>query len=165
MPQPGMIRVASTAIALLAWAAACVVGPGGEFESLSSGTTGDPFAPDPVACDPAPDCGGASECCDANQPPVSLVPYACASDNFPNNWQCVAGACKQQWASNSNPNPNPVGCDPSIDDQTECRVMGFTCHEINGVGHCVATCTTDEECAATYAMPHATCETVDGVQF
>jgi len=81
-----MIRVASTAMALLASAAACVVGPDGEFESLSGGTggtgvgtTGDPFAPDPVACDPAPDCGGASDCCAANQPPVSLVPYACCS--------------------------------------------------------------------------------------
>ncbi len=178
MPEPRMILTAPLAIvaALVAVATvACVVGPHGEFESVSgggtggtgagtTGTTGDPFAPDPVACDAAPECGNASDCCSLNQPPVSLVPYACASDNFPNNWRCVAsesGVCKQQWASDA----NPIGCDPAITDQTECRVNGFTCHEINGIGHCVATCTTNADCTDTHGMPHATCETVDGVDF
>lgn len=169
-----MICTARLAIATALVAAAtvaCVVGPHGEFESVSGGTggtggtgggsTGDPFAPSPVACDPAPACTSASGCCTLNQPPVSLVPYACASDNFPNNWRCVSGDCKQQWASNE----NPIGCDPAITDQTECRVTGFTCQEINDVGHCVATCTTNADCAETYGMPHATCESVDGVDF
>lgn len=123
MPKPRMIRTTCLIIASLLAAistVACVVGPDGEFESVSGATggtggttTGDPFAPDPVPCDPAPVCTNASECCTLNQPPVSLVSYACASDNFPNNWRCVSGECKQQWASDA----NPIGCDPAITDQ------------------------------------------------
>ena len=146
--------VAIAALALLG----CYVGPDGEFESVSETTDGggdDGFEPEPVACSVS--CTNDSNCCDLNQPPVSLVSYACPGEVYPNNWKCVGGACRQQTDGEQG-----VGCDPTFTGQEQCRVPGYVCREINGVGHCVATCTVTPDCD-DYFLVDATCETVDGV--
>jgi hypothetical protein len=160
-------RVAALSVGLSWIASGCLVGPGGEFESLSGGTEGTTsggttgFPPDEEACEAKP-CdgdGGASECCDLNQPPTSLVPYACPGNTYPNNWACLdETTCVQ-------PGPTYPGCNPALSGQEECKVQGFTCKEINGVGHCVALCSTTAECLDEFNMTEATCEIVDGVRF
>src|SRR5688572_7081753 len=110
----------------------CIVGPGGGFESLSGGTgttsaeeTG--FPPDEVECDyelggnplGQSECEEDEDCCVLPSP---LLDFACPSDQFPNNWACEAGVCRQR----SSPTAQE-GCSPQSDD---CIVPGFTCVEI-----------------------------------
>lgn len=145
--------------------AACVVGPGGGFESLSGGGTGGDetgFPPEPAECnfDLGANPLGESACTqdeDCCATPTAALDYACPSDVFPNNWRCESGVCRQRTSPSAD-----EGCSVNND---LCIFPGFTCVEIFGVGHCVAPCTATVECQTEHNMPDSTCQTVDGNSF
>ena len=164
---------------LMLTSSACFVGPGGGFESLSGsdeegdaddgdadadGDAGgddaadDPFPPLEDLCDfdyganpvgVSVPCSADEQCCAEEIAPVGLLgDAACASASFPNNWQCESGTCRQRWTPSAD-----EGC--TSDD--DCRFGGFVCHTISGVGHCVAPCNNDIDCANDHNMPDSDC--------
>lgn len=156
-------------------AGGCVVSSEGGFESLSGGTGGTGggagsgdgpgtadetgFPPDALECDfelganplGATACQIDEDCCAPPLAPVGLLgDAACPSDGFPNNWRCESGTCRQRT------DPTEVeGCDPNASDP--CVFEGFVCATISGVGHCVAPCLVDSDCAEQHNMPDSHC--------
>ena len=131
--------------------------------TTTSGDGGDTYVP-PLACDPIP-CEDPSDCCNSNHPGPGLIQYACSGPDavFPNAWSCVEAVdggseiCVQQAGPTE-----PEGCDPAGSDDDQCRVPGFQCLEIYGVGHCVMPCAVHAVCLSAGL---GACRTVDGVQF
>lgn len=168
--------------AALLCGSACRVGPDGEFESVSAGTStstststggldagtgGDDgadetgFPPAEQECDfelganplGASECTSHADCCAEPTGLIGLVgDAACPSLVYPNNWQC-----------DTTPNPNVCvhqgtpSSDFGCSEDEDCLFPGFVCHVISSVGHCVAPCATDSECADDHNMPNSSC--------
>lgn len=139
--------VESSVVALLA-VAACTVDVGGTTTfggtETGGGSGGPGFTPDPVACEVAPECFAAIECCPLPQPSTSHVGAACPSAEWPNNWSCVNNICVHG------------GCTSS----GQCSMPGFACAQVGGIGHCVAPCSVDADCTnwgEGHGMLHTEC--------
>lgn len=165
---------------------ACNVDAGGHFESLSGGTYGpdsgggdvleeddgeaggadetgeNPFPPDAEACvfdGAGTACSTAADCCMTEQPPAFLVPGACPSAAFPNNWSCNgSNQCVHESGSGND------GCD----EHSDCSSIleGYVCVIVAGNGRCAPGCASTADCLEKVdghgLPPGFTCETATG---
>lgn len=154
MPRPRLTAprrrwATAVAVVMLALAPACLVGPGGDFESLSGTGDSTGFPPDAEACDFPTACAGgnAALCCESPQPPLSLVPYACPAGDFQNAATCVSNVCVRS------------GCS----GDTECSdlVPGYVCVDMGSEGRCAPSCFGDvAKCQDLHHLPASfDCET------
>src|SRR5690606_16054262 len=94
------------------------------------------YEPDPLPSGPKP-CDGGEDCCPYPDHPTNL----CPNGDYPHNWACVGSECVQG------------GC--SVD--AECVLPGWVCRDVAGTKHCVAPCSSDQECVELHIMPGTRC--------